>query len=309
MRNLPPLNAIRSFEAAARHLSFTAAARELNVTPGAVSRAVNHLESRLQIALFQRHKRRLQLTQAGQAYLQQVEDVLNRLSHGTEELLKHRGRGGNLVLGVLPTLASRWLIPQLNTFVQHHPEISLELKTVASDFSLSLADIDFDRLGLDAAIYFGDGGWSGVATHKLWQERLVPIASQSLLTRFPVVTTPADIQTLPLLLHTTRPQVWQQWATACGLQNWQPTWQARFEHYDMIIEACLAGIGVGLVPEQLVCSELVSGQLVTLLNSSLDRPEGYYFLCPPSHTDTPKVRLFLEWLLRETGKIRNNHSQ
>lgn len=302
MRNLPPLNAIRSFEAAARHLSFTRAARELNVTPGAVNRAVDHLESRLQISLFQRHKRRLQLTQAGQTYLQQIENILDRLAQSTDELLQTRGQGGALVLGVLPTLASRWLIPRLPKFIQHYPEITLELKTVASDFSLSLADIDFDRQRLDAALFFGDGNWTGLTQHLLWQERLVPIASQSLLATYGAIKNPANIQSLPLLLHTTRPQAWQQWASANNVKDWRPKWKAKFEHYDMVIQACLVGMGVGLVPEQLVCDELAHGQLHKVLDRAVERPEGYYFLYPPSNAETPKIRWFLDWLFLEIGK-------
>ncbi len=298
MRKLPPLNAIKSFESAARHLNCTRAAEELNVTPGAVSRAIAHLESQLNIALFTRVKKRLQLTDAGRTYLHHVTQSLNQLSIGTNELLEHRGIGGQLRIGVLPTIGTRWLIPRLRDFRQKYPTISFEIVTVPADFSLGLMDLDFETLGIDIALFYGQGNWSGMEQTPLAKESLVPVASLKhfdTLQALPTLKT--QWQDLPLLMHTTRPTVWQLWTQQYWNIALEPLPIARFEHYYMAIEAALSGLGIALLPSILIETELHGKHLFALPDYPLELPEHYYVLHYAARRDEWKIRVFREWIL------------
>ncbi|WLQ13351.1 LysR substrate-binding domain-containing protein [Hahella aquimaris] len=304
MRMLPPLNAVRTFECAARHLSFTKAAEELCVTPGAVSRAIAGLEERLQTPLFSQHKRRLQLTAAGRAYLFHVTQALDRLSLGTDELLQHRGEGGLLTIGALPTLGSRWLIPKLQDFQRRYPNISVEVKTTPSDFSKAFTELDLNEHGLDVALYIGQGDWSGVRRHKLFPERLLPVAAPSLREELEALGR-GEADPGRLLLHSTRPHVWAHWFEAQGFDFTTPTWRARFEHYYMVIEAAMHGLGVALLPEVLVAQELRSGALLALSERDLPQAENYYLLHHPARSEENKIRAFRDWLMRTEGAREN----
>ncbi|MFB9885829.1 LysR substrate-binding domain-containing protein [Balneatrix alpica] len=296
MYPLPPLNALRTFECAARHLNFTKAAEELCVTPGAVSRAINGLEEALQVPLFSQQRRRLQLTAAGQAYLHHVRQALQRLALGTQELHQHRGEGGLLTLGVLPTLASHWLIPQLPDFYQRFPQVSVELTSVPSDFSQGFTQLDLEQQGLDMAIYIGQGNWPGLTAEALFNEHLCVVAAPGKEAWLAALAAGQMDALPPLLLHTTRPHVWHTWFSQRGLALQTPLWRGRFEHYFMVIEAACQGLGVALVPRVLVQQALASGRLLSEESLGLPQPQGYYLLYHAARRDEPKLALFRHWL-------------
>lgn len=300
---LPPLNAIRSFEAAARHLSFTKAATELCVTPGAVSRAVAGLEARLQVALFRQHKRHLQLTPAGKAYWFEVSQVLERLSLATDELQQYQGEGGLLVIGALPTLASRWLIPKLPDFQQRYPAIAVEIKSLPSDFSKSFTELDFERYCVDIALYVGEYHSPGLHQEHLFQERLLPVTAPHRKQWLDALVDRNNEATRYLLLHLTRPSVWYAWFEKHSMSVGKPRWRARFEHYFMLIDAAIAGLGVALLPECLIQQELEFGQLITANNTALEQPQQYCLLHHHIRHDEDKIRCFRQWLLAITGDI------
>ncbi len=294
---LPPLNALRTFEVAARHLNFTKAAQELCVTPGAVSRAITHLEQSLKVPLFKQHKRQLQLTVAGQAYWFQVSQALRALSLATDELQQHRGLGGVLKLGILPTLGERWLIPQLPAFYQAYPEVCIELVTLPSDFSKTFTELDLETHGVDAALYVGLGQWSGIESYPLFQERLVPVAARQMEPTLRALAAGEPSAQSHLLLHTTRPHVWAEWFSAQGLDMSAVQWRSRLEHYFLVIEAAISGIGIALVPECLVQQELARGQLFALNEAAVPQPQWYCLLHHKARRHEHKIACFAQWLL------------
>src|SRR5499425_1618352 len=173
-RRLPPLNALKAFEAAARHESFTRAAEELCVTQGAVSHQVKALEAELGLKLFNRERQRLVITEAGRAYLVVVRDAFDRIADGTERLLQ-RQRGGVLTVSTSPNFAAKWLVHRLGRFAEAHPEIDLRI-------SATMEHVDFAREDVDIAVRHGDGNWPGLNVTRLTSEQLFAVCSPKLLT-------------------------------------------------------------------------------------------------------------------------------
>lgn len=172
LRRLPPLNAIKAFEAAARHESFTRAAEELSVTQGAVSHQVKALEAQLGLKLFNRERQRLAITEAGRDYLAVVRDALDRIAIGTERLLQ-RQTSGVLTVSTSPDFAAKWLVHRLGRFSEAHPDIDLRI-------SATMHHVDFAREDVDLAVRHGDGRWSGLDATRLCHEDLFPVCSPKL---------------------------------------------------------------------------------------------------------------------------------
>jgi LysR family glycine cleavage system transcriptional activator len=205
-RLIPGSLALQSFEAAARHLSFTRAAVELCVTQGAISRQVAQLEAQLGVALFARVRQRLQLTDAGRAYLTRIEPALRELAAASTELLIHRGAGGVLRIASLPTFNAKWLVPRLPRFAQAHPEVRLEFFPFVQGY-------DFSRPDLDCAIRYGSGAWPGAESVYIDGRELLVVGPQQ-----------ADRKALDparatLLHHTTVPDAWREWLGADAAVN------------------------------------------------------------------------------------------
>src|SRR3984893_6027118 len=184
-RPLPPLNALKAFEAAARHESFTRAAEELCVTQGAVSHQVKALEAELGIRLFQRERQRLVITEAGRSYLEVVRDAFDRIAAGTEVLLQ-RQTGGGLTVSTSPDFAAKWLVHRLGRFAEAHPEIDLRV-------SATLHHVDFAREDVDVAARHGDGNWPGLHVTRLCAEQLFAVCSPKLLAGRRRVSRPSDV--------------------------------------------------------------------------------------------------------------------
>ena len=293
---LPPLNALRTFEAAARHLSFTKAAAELFVTQAAVSHQIKTLEDHLGMALFRRLNRSLILTDEGQALLPFVRDAFDQLADGVRKLRQGQS-AGVLTLSVLPSIASTWLIPRLRQFQTRHPEI--EVHMTASDRL-----VDFAREPVDAGIRYGLGHWPGLRALRLLSAEMMPVCSPQLLEGPTPLRTPDDLVHHQLLHVLNSPDEWRMWLTAAGVQGIDPDRGIRFDHTALAIQAALNGMGVAIGPATLIDRDLAEGRLVEPFDFELPTDSAYYFVAPESTADQPKIKAFGDWLRDEAADNR-----
>jgi len=293
-RKIPSTAALAAFEAAARHQSFTLAADELAVTQSAVCRQIAALEDFVGLKLFRRSRRGVLLTAAGTQYSRSVRARLDEVERDTLELMAKGGAGGALELGVVPTFATRWLVPRLAAFQQAHPGITLHLSARTRPFL-------FDESGLDAAIHAGDGGWPGTQARLLMRERLVAVGAPSLARRR---LKAADVAKLPLLQSSTRPYAWRQWFASLGLSVERDLAGPRMELFSMLTEAAAQGLGAALVPSFLVEEELADGRLVVLLRHEFISDLAYYLIVPEHKVDDPVLALFRDWIETEAARYR-----
>lgn len=292
VRRLPPLNALKAFEAAARHESFTKAAQELHVTQGAVSHQVKSLEAELGFRLFDRERQRLRITDAGRSYLEVVRDAFDRIASGTERLLQ-RQNAGALTVTTSPNFASKWLVHRLGRFAEAHPEIDLRV-------SASLHHVDFVREDIDVAIRHGDGRWPGLHVTRLFVEELFPVCSPTLLQGRKALRTPADLKD-HTLLHLDRRDDWGKWLAAAKATGADLTRGPVFNQASMAIDAAIDGQGVALARTALAAWDLMAGRLLRPFRLALAVPYAYWFVCPKVNAELPKVSSFRGWLLAEAA--------
>lgn len=290
VRRLPSLNALRAFEAAARHESFTKAASDLNVTQGAISHQVKALETELGLKLFTREKKRLVLTDPGRAYLAIVRDSFDRLAAGTEHLLQ-RENAGVLTVSMSPNFAAKWLIHRLGDFVAAHPGIELRV-------SAAMHHVDFAREDVDIAIRHGEGDWPGLHITRLCSEELFPVASPRLVKSRPPLKKPADLAR-HTLLHSRERNDWTAWLKAAGTDAIDASRGMVFNQMSMAIDAAVDGQGVALARTALAAWDLIAGRLVKPFAVSLKVPYAYYIVCPKVTADRPKIATFRNWLLAQ----------
>ncbi len=290
VRRLPPLNALRAFEAAARHLSFTRAAAELNVTQAAISHQVKALEERLGITLFRRLNRALLLTDSGQAYLPAVRDAFDRLAEATDRLYAQEARG-TLTVSVLPSFAAKWLVPRLGRFRDAYPEIDVR---VAPSVHLT----DFSREDVDLALRYGRGTWPGMRIDRLMTEDICPVCSPRLLEGPKPLRTPADLAH-HTLLHDEDHGSWRMWLAAAGVDDVDPTHGTVFTDSGMVVQAAVEGQGVALARSALAAADLAEGRLVAPFDVVLPAAFAYYVVCPEATASRPKIVAFREWVLGE----------
>ena len=290
MRKLPPLNALRSFEAAARHLSFTKAAEELFVTQAAVSHQVKALEDFLGLALFLRRNRALLLTEAGQNYYLDIRQMFEQLTLATSKVML-ASEQGSLTVCVPPGFAILWLVPRLSRLHEAYPEIDVRLKAV-DEISGSLTDY------VDVAIYYGSGTWPGVTSYRLHKEYLIPVCSPLLLQGAKPLQTPADLHEHTLLHEETR-NAWREWFAMVGEQPPKSKSGPVFSHLALALKAAVHGQGVTLANSVLAKPELDSGHLVQVFPQILPTNEAFYMVCRESQADVGKVAKFRDWILAE----------
>jgi len=294
-RLLPSLNAIRSFETVARHNSFTRAAAELNVTQSAASRLVRSLEEYLGVALFVRRSRHIELTDQGRFYNALVKESLDRIEAGTVELISARDGKGTLSIGMLPTFGTRWLVPRLSSFQEEHPEISLNI--LSSD-----GELDFTKERIDVAIRFGHGNWPGAIIDPLMGEEIQVVCSPKLMEGPHPLTTFEALHFHRLIRHSTRPNAWEHWFLAVGAPRDDLQWGPQLEHFFMVIQAAVAGLGVALLPSYLIEDELRKGTLVTPFPIRVAGPGAYYLVTSAAKSQLPRVRIFRKWLLAQVER-------
>ena len=297
MRRLPPLNAVQTFEAAARHLSFQRAAQELHVTPSAVSHQIRALEEFLGVRLFIQRARRVSLTTEGQAYLPPIRAALDQVRAATERIATGR-EAGPLTMNVSPSFAAGWLVPRLARFQIAQPSIEVRLNLVRSAEVL----VDFARSDVDLAIRHGDVDRPGLQKHRLIAEELVPVCSPALLHGERALKQPEDLKQSTLLHALPRLDEWQLWLEAAGIKGVNAQRGPKFHNTPLTIEAAVAGMGVALSDPRLVAEELESGRLVIPFDIALTGDSAYYLIYPQERRDHPKLVAFREWLLAEVSK-------
>ncbi len=289
-RLLPALNALRAFEAAARHESFTRAAAELHVTQGAVSHQVKALEDELSLKLFNREHQRLTLTDSGRFYRDVARDALDLIAEGTARLLQ-RQTSGALTVSTSPNFATKWLIHRLGRFQAAHPEIELRV-------TASLHHVDFAREDVDLAIRHGDGTANGLHVARLCAEERFPVCSPRLLGDRARPLHARDIADMPLL-HLNNRQDWMSWFQAAGLPDARPMRGLVLDQDNMAIDAAVDGQGVALARTTLAARDLLAGRLIRPSLLALPVPYAYWIVCPRAAAALPKIVTFRNWALAE----------
>ena len=299
-RRLPPLNALRAFEAAARHLSFTKAAGELNVTQAAISHQVKLLEETLGLALFRRLNRRLLLTDAGQAYLPPLRDAFDGMAAATERLAGGEG-SGPLRITTLHSFAVKWLLPRLPRFQERHPEIDV---MVSSSRTL----VDLRRDGFDLGIRYGPGRYPGLRVDFMMEDTIIPVCSPALLDGRRPLRRAEDLRHHTLLHDDVRSTPddpdWGIWLALNGIEGVDVSRGLRFSDANMAIQAAVAGQGVALSRKVIALDDIEAGLLVIPFGPFQPTSFVYALIGLPDEAERPKVRLFRDWLMEEVAATR-----
>jgi LysR family glycine cleavage system transcriptional activator len=290
-RRLPPLNGLKAFEAAARSESFTRAAEELNVTQGAVSHQVKALEDTLGLKLFYRERQRLILSEAGRDYLAVIRDALDRISIGTDRLLR-RQESGVLTVSTSPDFAAKWLVNRLSRFAENCPDVDLRV-AAATQY------VDFARDDVDVAIRHGDGHWPGLQAERLYSERLFPVCSPKLVAGRNRIKKAADLLKFPLL-RLEDAKNWIRFFEAAGVRAAVGPGPV-LNRASMLIDAALDGQGIALARTALAAWDLIHGRLVRPVDVSLTMANTYWFVCPKAASNLPKIATFRNWVFAETA--------
>ncbi len=297
-RHLPPLNALRAFEAAARLSSFTKAALELHVTQAAISHQVKGLEAQLGVSLFRRGTRLLALTDAGAELLPALKDALDLMDDALRVVQRRHGRrrgiskAGLLVVSTLDSVAAKWLVPRLGKFRATYPNIELRLSTTNRLVDLAREDID-------AAIRYGSGDYIGLHAEFLMSETLFPVCSPKLLEAGPPLIQPSDLAH-HTLLHDDMPTTWAAWLEAAGVPELGRHLTGHvFEQSSLVVQAAVSGQGIALGRSALVMDDLASGALVQPFTLALPSPHAYFMVCEDQRRDEPKITAFRDFALSE----------
>lgn len=285
---LPPLNALRVFEASARQLSFTKAAEELFVTQAAVSHQIKLLEEHLGLKLFMRKNRALLLTEEGQSYFLDIKDIFTSLYEATEKLLA-RGSKGAITVSLQPSFAIQWLVPRLTSFNLQHPEIDVRIKAVDQDENSLTQDVDI-------AIYHGRGRWPNVHAEKLHTEYLIPVCSPLIITDKKPLNTIHDLAN-HTLLHDTSRRDWKRWFKEANVKGMNVNHGPIFSHSAMVVQAAVHGQGVALAQSVLAKPDLDAGRLVNLFDHRLVSKNAFYIVCREHQLEVGKIASFRQWVL------------
>ncbi len=292
---LPPLSAVRAFEAAARHGGFQSAAVELHVSAGAIAHQVKQLETWLGVRLFQRLPRGVALTPAGRQYAQALQPLLNGLAEASEAV-RHRGDERVVTVTSVPTLVSRWLLPRLGRLREQHPEIDMRVLA-------SLHPVDFLSEGVDVAIRLGTGPYPGLKTDLLMEEWFSAVCSPAFKAAAPDLRTPADLPRHPLLHDELEMRIpdelnWARWLQAVGVA-YQGAARPSFSHTYLTLEAAANGQGVAIAAEPFIAEDVRSGRLLRLFPQRVRGPYRFFLLRLPEAEARPAVRAFCDWIKAE----------
>jgi LysR family glycine cleavage system transcriptional activator len=286
------MNTLRAFEAAARHLSFTLAAEEIHITQAAVSHQIKVLEQALGVRLFRRLNRAIRLTEEGQEFVSEVRKALNHLAIAVEKLTAPDA-GGPLTVSVLPSFASKWLVPRLGRFRDKHPEIDVRI-----DPSNSLTD--FRRDNVDLVVRYGQGEYEGLHSVRLMTEDIFPVCSPALLEGPNALSGPEDLRR-HTLLHDDAYVDWAMWLLVAGVKGIGPRQGPFFTDSAMVVQAAVEGQGVALARGALAAGDIAAGRLVKPFDIAIPTKYAYYVLSPEATSHHPKIVAFREWLLEEVA--------
>lgn len=317
-QRLPPLLALRAFEAAGRHLSFTLASHELHLTQGAISRQVRQLEDFLKQKLFVRLTRRVELTDAGRDYLEAVQQALGVVESATRRCLADEHRV--LTIDILPTLGAYWLMPRLTRFSERHPDIEVRVVTSIEPANLQNKELDLAiRVGRLPGKRYGKSAprielemasqWKGVEAYRLFDDVLVPVMSKELARTGHPVREPKDLLQFRLINNATRKSAWRDWFACHGVAAFDGSATLDYGHFFMTLQAAKEGRGVALIPkvifDNLPASEGLYSPIVTNVNSSGE----YYLLTKESTQNDPAIVAMREWLLEEAEELSTKEEE
>ena len=290
-RILPSLAALAAFEAAARHLSFTRAAEELGLTQSAVSRQVAQLEAHVGIGLFERVRRRVVLTETGRAYAARIRSMLDQAEAATLDVLASRSGGRVLHIVALATFGAHWLTPRMGRFAAAHPDIPFQITSYPHGPLPPSAEGD-------VLIHYGEASWPGGLLHRIMDEEIVAACTPAYAAAAGLRAA-ADLGGAVLLQQTTRPDAWASLLAKLGCAHVNALRGPRFDLYAMVIEAALAGLGVGAIPRFLIAPQLAAGRLVMPVPGAVRSRHAYYLVYAEAKRQWPEVQAFRAWLLHE----------
>lgn len=290
MARLPPLNGLKAFDAAARRRSFTAAARELHVTHGAVSRQVQQLEAYLNVRLFERLPRGLELTSPGRMLALTTQQSFEQIAETVREL-RNRSGPNVITLTTVASIAARWLMPRLERFQAAHPDIEIRISPTPSL-------VDFERDQVDLGIRYGLGKWHGLHSERLFASRETPVCAPRLTEGPHPLREPADLRFFNLL-HDMTTGHWKLWLNVAGITDIEAVRGIVIEDRNVLLQAAIEGQGVALAPEPIVAGDIAAGRLVRPFDIDIKVAPGYFIVCPPNHRERPHVAAVIDWLHRE----------
>lgn len=291
LRRLPPLNALRSFEAAARLGSFNKAAEELFVTPSAVSHQIKTLEEFLGVELFLRVKRRVELTPPGESYLRTIQTALDDIDDATRKL-QTTSNTAAINLSVAPAFLTRWLVPHMTQFQLKHPDVELRL-------TASLSQIDLRYSDMDMAIFFGEGEWPGITSHLLREVSIVPLCSPALLAKTGSLPSAEDLLNYTLIGVSKRDHEWSELLKKAGVKDTSRRKSMTFSSTSLALGAAMEGLGIILGDKHLAERELKYGQLVQPIDVNLETKKAFYLAYEADRPLTNSMQSFRDWILDE----------
>jgi len=314
---LPPLNALRAFEVAARHLSFKNAARELCVTPTAISHQIKMLEDFLELALFRRLTRSLELTEEGEAMLPKVREGLASFAAAVESARARQPQSRLIVLAP-PSFAARWLVPRLKRLYALAPELSLHLvgslntiENAEAEATLAYESVDLREGDSPLAICFGSGEYPGFRADRLFASDYVAVCSPRLLEGEHPLRHPVDIRHHTLIHDHTianeraRPS-WEEWARLAGVTGVDTDAGPHFRDSGLALVAAIDGLGIALASKPLAAAEIAAGRLVAPFKVAVQQPYAYYLLAPEAIAGRPEVETFRRWLIGEAEAMKES---
>lgn len=296
INHLPPIAAIRAFEASSRHLSFTKAAEELNITQSAVSHQIRHIEDLWEFKLFERQGRRLIITKEGQLIVPVVRDFLDNMKRVLNEITNTETRS-SIRVSLLQSFAVKWLVPKLGKFKELYPDISIWISTTDDIVNFATDEVD-------VAIRLGYGDWPDLHVDSLLHEYVFPVCSPDFFKRITPPQHPADLIHYPLLYRHSFdicPR-WRDWFRDAGLIVKSLPSGSRFPDTSMSIQAAIDNQGIALARSAHVDDDLKSNRLVKLFDVYSKSPVSYYFVCPHKIMAQPRIAAFRKWLLAEAAE-------
>ncbi len=293
-RNLPPFSALRAFEAAARHDSFKLAAEDICLSASAISHQVRALESYLGVSLFSREKGKPRLTSAGIDYLNKIQDIFNQLDLATSEI-SARGRRNSLVINLLPSMASCWLLPRLSVYQTANPSVDIKLLGSYSPLEFSSDDIDL-------GIRYGKGDWTGLCSEFLFSEELFLICHPGQIDDLPQPDRLHELSEHTLIHCNQHSDEWQQWFEMAGCGELQIKHRLDLDSRALVLEAVAEGLGIAIGRTPLTKDYIESKRICDPYNIRMSTGMGYYLVYPEHHADYENVAKFRDWLLAESGR-------
>ncbi len=291
-RNLPPFSALRAFEAAARHDSFKLAAEHICLSASAISHQVRSLESHLGVSLFSREKGKPRLTSAGVDYLQKIQCIFDQLDLATSEI-SDRGKRSSLVVNLLPSLASCWLLPRLSMYQTANPDVDIKLLGSYSPLEFSANDIDL-------AIRYGSGDWAGLCSEFLFSEELFLICNPMQVNDLPKLDQLHELSEHTLIHCTQHAGEWQQWFEMAGCGELQIKHRMDLDNRALVLEAVAEGLGIAIGRTPLTKDYIESKRICDPYNIRMNTGMGYYMVYPEHHAGYENVAKFRDWLLVES---------